>query len=337
MATPIRPPPRPRPTPASWRTRSPSSRRRWSTSGPRIEPVVVGAVRERLPRRRTSSTFAFRVADCEGYVTVGEYEDGRPGEVFMKVSKQGSTLAGIMDAFSISVSLGLQHGVPLATYVRKYTNMQVRAGRHHRRPGAAHRHQPGRLHLPAPGRGLPHPRRAGRARRALDGRADAADPARGRGDGDTASVGVVGAMASRRGTRSPPRRAGGPTGATPVQWRANRRSGPRCGTPPTATVRQRHAAGGLVLRVRAVAGRRAAARSQDLKFEFGCSQTIARDDQGQASAHPAVIVPGGPCPTHRGVGPHRANRDDRRSVYFGLRHGRTGRNGPTDPCWSMAG
>ena len=85
---------------------------------------MVGAVRERLPRRRTSSTFAFRVADCEGYVTVGEYEDGRPGEVFMKVSKQGSTLAGIMDAFSISVSLGLQHGVPLATYVRKYTNMR---------------------------------------------------------------------------------------------------------------------------------------------------------------------------------------------------------------------
>ena len=88
------------------------------------DTVVVGAVRERLPRRRKSATFAFRLADCEGYVTVGEYEDGRPGEVFMKVSKQGSTLAGIMDAFSISVSLGLQHGVPLATYVRKYTNMR---------------------------------------------------------------------------------------------------------------------------------------------------------------------------------------------------------------------
>jgi ribonucleoside-diphosphate reductase alpha chain len=88
------------------------------------DTVVVGAVRERLPRRRASSTFAFRVADCEGYVTVGQYEDGRPGEVFMKVSKQGSTLAGIMDAFSISVSLGLQHGVPLATYVRKYTSMR---------------------------------------------------------------------------------------------------------------------------------------------------------------------------------------------------------------------
>jgi ribonucleoside-diphosphate reductase alpha chain len=86
--------------------------------------VVVGAVRERLPRRRVSTTFAFRVADCEGYVTVGEYEDGRPGEVFIRVSKQGSTLAGVMDAFSISISLGLQHGVPLATYVRKYVNMK---------------------------------------------------------------------------------------------------------------------------------------------------------------------------------------------------------------------
>jgi len=86
--------------------------------------VVVGAVRERLARRRLSSTFSFRVADCEGFVTVGEYEDGRPGEVFIRVAKQGSTLAGIMDAFSISVSLGLQHGVPLATFVRKYANMK---------------------------------------------------------------------------------------------------------------------------------------------------------------------------------------------------------------------
>jgi ribonucleoside-diphosphate reductase alpha chain len=86
--------------------------------------VVKQPIRERLPRKRASSTFAFRVADCEGYVTVGEYDDGRPGEVFMKVSKQGSTLAGIMDAFAIAVSLGLQHGVPLATYVKKYTNMR---------------------------------------------------------------------------------------------------------------------------------------------------------------------------------------------------------------------
>ncbi len=86
--------------------------------------VVRRPVRERLPRKRRSNTFSFRVADCEGYVTVGEYDDGRPGEVFMKVSKQGSTLAGIMDAFSIAISLGLQHGVPLETWVRKFASMR---------------------------------------------------------------------------------------------------------------------------------------------------------------------------------------------------------------------
>jgi ribonucleoside-diphosphate reductase alpha chain len=86
--------------------------------------VVKQPIRERMPRRRSSNTFSFRVADCEGYVTVGEYDDGRPGEVFIKVAKQGSTLAGVMDAFAISVSLGFQHGVPLSTYVKKYTNMR---------------------------------------------------------------------------------------------------------------------------------------------------------------------------------------------------------------------
>jgi ribonucleoside-diphosphate reductase alpha chain len=90
-----------------------------------VETIIVQEpVRQKLPRTRTSKTFSFRVADCQGYVTVGEYDDGRPGEVFMQVSKQGSTLAGIMDAFSISISLGLQHGVPLATFVRKYANMK---------------------------------------------------------------------------------------------------------------------------------------------------------------------------------------------------------------------
>ncbi|HVB07150.1 MAG TPA: vitamin B12-dependent ribonucleotide reductase [Acidimicrobiales bacterium] len=87
-------------------------------------PAPPTTARTRLPRRRRSNTFSFRVADCEGYVTVGEYDDGRPGEVFMKVSKQGSTLSGVMDAFAISVSLGLQHGVPLKTFVNKYTNMR---------------------------------------------------------------------------------------------------------------------------------------------------------------------------------------------------------------------
>ena len=94
-----------------------------------IEPIVetkivYKPVRERLPRDRRSRTFEFRVADCKGYVTIGEYDDGRPGEVFLRVSKQGSTLAGIMDALAISLSHGLQYGVPLRTYVDTYTGMR---------------------------------------------------------------------------------------------------------------------------------------------------------------------------------------------------------------------
>ena len=90
-----------------------------------VEHVIVQEpVRQKLPRRRKSQTFSFRVADCHGYVTVGEFEDGRPGEVFLKVAKQGSTLAGIMDAFAISVSLGLQYGVPLQAFAEKFTNMR---------------------------------------------------------------------------------------------------------------------------------------------------------------------------------------------------------------------
>ena len=86
--------------------------------------IVYKPIRERMPRDRRSRTFEFRVADCKGFVTVGEYDDGRPGEVFIIVSKQGSTLAGIMDAFAISLSHGLQYGVPLRTYVETYTGMR---------------------------------------------------------------------------------------------------------------------------------------------------------------------------------------------------------------------
>ena len=81
-------------------------------------------VRRRLPRHRASRTMEFRVADCKGFVTVGEYEDGRPGEIFVRVSKQGSTLAGIMDAFAVAVSHGLQYGVPLRSYVDAYCGMR---------------------------------------------------------------------------------------------------------------------------------------------------------------------------------------------------------------------
>jgi ribonucleoside-diphosphate reductase alpha chain len=95
-----------------------------STAGADPEPVARTPVRERLPRHRSSRTFEFRVADCKGFVTVGEYADGRPGELFIRVSKQGSTLAGIMDAFAISVSHGLQYGVPLRAFVEAFVGMR---------------------------------------------------------------------------------------------------------------------------------------------------------------------------------------------------------------------
>jgi ribonucleoside-diphosphate reductase alpha chain len=89
-----------------------------------VEKIVNVPIRERLPRTRSSRTFEFRVADCKGFVTVGEYDDGRPGEIFVRVSKQGSTLAGIMDAFAIAISHGLQYGVPLRSYIEAFTGMR---------------------------------------------------------------------------------------------------------------------------------------------------------------------------------------------------------------------
>jgi ribonucleoside-diphosphate reductase alpha chain len=89
-----------------------------------VEKVVHRPVRQKLPRSRKGRTFEFRVADCKGFATIGEYDDGRPGEVFLTVSKQGSTLAGIMDAFAKSISYGLQYGVPLRAFVEAFTNMR---------------------------------------------------------------------------------------------------------------------------------------------------------------------------------------------------------------------
>lgn len=91
---------------------------------PRPMPVVARPQRRRLPKRRASRTTSFRVAQTDGYLTAGQYPDGRLGEIFLMVAKQGSTLSGIMDAFAISVSLGLQYGVPLEAYVEKFTSMR---------------------------------------------------------------------------------------------------------------------------------------------------------------------------------------------------------------------
>ena len=84
--------------------------------------VLKGAIRKELPKIRTAKTFSFTVADSHGYITVGEYDDGTPGELFVNFSKHGSTLRGIMDAFAISVSHGLQYGVPLKSYIKSFLN-----------------------------------------------------------------------------------------------------------------------------------------------------------------------------------------------------------------------
>jgi ribonucleoside-diphosphate reductase alpha chain len=80
--------------------------------------------RVRLPKSRMGRTTRFSVGGAEGYMTSGAYQDGRLGEVFLKLGKQGSTLSGVMDAFSIAVSIGLQYGVPLESFVQKFTNLK---------------------------------------------------------------------------------------------------------------------------------------------------------------------------------------------------------------------
>ena len=95
----------------------------------RREPAVAVEVeyrptRKRLPKSRPSRTVSFAVGGAEGYLTAGSYPDDGLGEVFLKLGKQGSTLAGVMDAFSIATSIALQYGVPLEAFVNKFVNMR---------------------------------------------------------------------------------------------------------------------------------------------------------------------------------------------------------------------
>ncbi len=92
-----------------------------------VEPetvIVEKPIRRRMPRARQSITTSFSVGGAEGYMTSGAHENGELGEIFLKLGKQGSTLAGVMDAFSIAISISLQYGVPLETFISKFTNMK---------------------------------------------------------------------------------------------------------------------------------------------------------------------------------------------------------------------
>jgi ribonucleoside-diphosphate reductase alpha chain len=95
-----------------------------TAAAPAAQPHEHRPVRRRLPRQRPATVTRFSVAGAEGYMTASSYPDDGIGEVFLKLGKQGSTLAGVMDAFSMAISVGLQYGIPLDSYVAKFTNMR---------------------------------------------------------------------------------------------------------------------------------------------------------------------------------------------------------------------
>ena len=104
-------------------TKSPTARGSLEYVGKAAAPVPA-PFRRKLPDERRSITHKFDVGGHEGYITVGLYEDGKPGEIFLKMSKEGSTVSGLMDAFATAISLTLQYGVPLEALVKKFTHMR---------------------------------------------------------------------------------------------------------------------------------------------------------------------------------------------------------------------
>jgi ribonucleoside-diphosphate reductase alpha chain len=187
-----------------------------------VEKVVHAPVRQKLSRTRTSRTFEFRVADCKGFATIGEYEDGRPGEIWLTVSKQGSTMSGIMDAFAKSISYGLQYGVPLRRVVPQHA---LRAGRHDRRSGHPVRLVDHGLPVPPLGVRVPHAGRACRAEHPVGQRAHGADAARHRGVRGHDRSRIRGRGRSEEhpvGERARSTDGVGRTGGNPIWWQRRR-------------------------------------------------------------------------------------------------------------------
>jgi ribonucleoside-diphosphate reductase alpha chain len=106
-----------------------------STEGDKAAAKQLAAPRrERLPDTRDSKTHKFNVAGHEGYITVGLYPDGRPGELFITMAKEGSTIGGLMDCFGTAVSMSLQYGVPLEVYVSKFSHTRFEPMGHTKNP-----------------------------------------------------------------------------------------------------------------------------------------------------------------------------------------------------------
>ena len=126
--------------------------------------VVAAPKRRRLPDDRTEVGRKFKVGEYEGYIHVGLFEDGTPGDIFVDIAKEGTTLAGLMNSFMISVSLGLQYGVPLEVYVSKFSHMRFEPSGLDERRGHPRREVDRRLHLPLDGQEVPLRRPAGGGR-----------------------------------------------------------------------------------------------------------------------------------------------------------------------------
>ena len=126
------------------------------TTGHRVQ-VVERPLRKRLPAERTAITHQFEVGGHEGYITVGLYEDGTPGEIFLRMAKEGSTVSGLMDSFATAVSLALQYGVPLQALVDKFSHTRFDPQGFTKQPGDPDRQVGDGLHLPLAGVALPAP------------------------------------------------------------------------------------------------------------------------------------------------------------------------------------
>ena len=149
--------------PAAVRSRKKHGEGRRGRPRPRPSRRSSSTARSASGCRRSArrETVSFTVGGAEGYLTASSYPDDGLGEVFLKMSKQGSTLAGVMDAFSIAISIGLQYGVPLETYVGKFTNMRFEPAGMTDDPDIRMAAVGDGLHLPPPGAGLPAVRDAG--------------------------------------------------------------------------------------------------------------------------------------------------------------------------------
>src|SRR5258707_12268084 len=108
--------------PGASREKSEREEKKAVSGAPEQRDLFVRAQRRKLPDERKSITHKFSVGGHEGYIIVGMYEEGAPGEIFIKMAKEGSTLSGFMDGLALSISIGLQYGVPLKALVDKLTN-----------------------------------------------------------------------------------------------------------------------------------------------------------------------------------------------------------------------